>query len=185
MSTLALPTANLHGTPDLEELHGDVASEVRKLLSLLEEASPNARDYYLIGDSAFREASAEYGLVCALVSRVLSEVSCISCGDTSFLDAQASAELWAMSEAAPRSPKMGPMVHLNGTSRSSLNGQYRSVHAHCLVVLEALSRIVPNMRDYATAQDWTRARGEHLHRRNAITQVQGYILMLLQKIKAS
>ena len=58
-----------------------------------------------------------------------------------------------------------PLVHLNGTSRSSLIAQRMGVYKALHAAIEALADACPNMRDYYPRPGtWEPARDEHAAR---------------------
>lgn len=62
MTRLELPVIHLNGTSkeSLEEGYESAVRAVRKAIEALEDAGPNARDYYPQGDRSFRRAAEQH-----------------------------------------------------------------------------------------------------------------------------
>jgi len=76
---MVVPTVHLNGTSgqDLLDQNKEVAGYLRVGLTAMFEAAPNARDYYVQGGNAYREARREYVDRCERVKAVLAEVDAI------------------------------------------------------------------------------------------------------------
>lgn len=77
---MILPTIHLNGT-DAESLFEqtcEVAGKLRAALVALDEAAPNARDYYPQGDRAFAQARTEHQARAAKLREVLQELEAIA-----------------------------------------------------------------------------------------------------------
>ena len=75
LSAVTLPALHLNGTSadDLLEQQADVLAALEGLRQALAKATPNARDYYVVSETAYAEAlaahRAEFSVLEALVSR--------------------------------------------------------------------------------------------------------------------
>ncbi len=73
---MTLPTIHLNGTSAsaLDEQQRAVGTAAYALLSALQDAAPNARDYYPQGPDAFAAARREHSEQCDSVRRILAAV---------------------------------------------------------------------------------------------------------------
>lgn len=82
---LQKPSVHRNGTArhDLVEQFTNAGSAVHKAIRAVEGSAPNARDYYLLGDTAFKRASAEYQDRIARLRSVADELEALAeyCGD--------------------------------------------------------------------------------------------------------
>jgi hypothetical protein len=77
---LQKPMVHRNGTArsDLVEQFCNAASAIHKAMRVVEHAAPNARDYYPLGDMAFKRASAEYQDRLARLRSVADELEALS-----------------------------------------------------------------------------------------------------------
>jgi len=73
---MKLPTLHLNGTSRerLADDYGTARTALRNALAAIEDAAPNARDYYPQGNGAFTQAQAEHASRVARLASVLSEL---------------------------------------------------------------------------------------------------------------
>jgi hypothetical protein len=79
---MMIPTVHRNGTSKDALLEGTLATAraVRDAIESLQANAPNARDYYVQGDGAFRQATQEHGARLQRLSDVLNELSTIAEG---------------------------------------------------------------------------------------------------------
>lgn len=86
---------------------------------------------------------------------------------------------------ADEDPKLtGPRIHLNGTSRESLEEQYEKALQVLGLAIDALGETSPNARDYYPIDSgaFSRARGEHASRVRRLREVQGELYWLRESL---
>lgn len=86
---------------------------------------------------------------------------------------------------ADEDPKLtGPRIHLNGTSRKSLEEQYEAAIEALGKALDALGETSPNARDYYPIEPgaFSRAMGEHASRVRRLREVQGELYWLRESL---
>lgn len=77
-----------------------------------------------------------------------------------------------------------PLVHLNGTSKAELIGQYMEAHTAMIRALRVLQSAAPNGRDYYPLGDgaWLQARAEHDARVQKIIDVDEEIMAIWESL---
>lgn len=72
-----VPTVHLNGTPGERLLDGyrDVLTACRELAQTLENAEPNARDFYVQGDAAIGKAMAEHNARVERIRLTMNEIT--------------------------------------------------------------------------------------------------------------
>ena len=74
-----MPSIHLNGTSrdKLFEQYSDATAALRVAIKKLEDASPNARDYYLQGPSAYKEAEIQHNARILQLQGVMKEIYAI------------------------------------------------------------------------------------------------------------
>lgn len=178
MNNLIFPVRNLHGTPssELSEAILNVRRGVRQMLSALEQASPNGRDYYPQGDGALRKAVEEHACCCKAMTLVADEL--LALASEPHPGEEVEQKIDAALATLPQKPSVTPTVHINGTSASALKSAGIAVFRASQTVDEAFRQVVPNMRDYSESEAWVKARQQHVARVAAAKVVGGYYLQI-------
>lgn len=86
---------------------------------------------------------------------------------------------------ADEDPKLtAPRIHLNGTSRKSLEEQYETALEAISRAIDALGETAPNARDYYPIAPgaFSRAMGEHASRVRRLKEVQGELYWLRESL---
>jgi hypothetical protein len=179
---LVRPVRNLHGSSSDELMAAFMKAReaVLGVLRAIDNAHPNGRDYYPLGDMAFADAVAERLTLSSGLLAVSDELHALADPETTGIIQSRVSNLLA---GIPTNTVRPPALHTNGTPALELIDAAKTVFGQANAAIEAIRAVAPNMRDYADSECWVSARDQHSARVETLRRVGGFFLHLALGIR--